>query len=112
MDRVQGYDEDQIALVISDLSSFAAQVPLILGTPTISHVIIMHDKVEGDRCLGDTLGKCRSGLIYLAVQWAIATMENMIRLQQGNLTLVIMTKMVTTKDTETIDMPSNPMLYM
>ena len=36
VDRVQGYDEDQIALVIPDLSKFAAQIPVILGTPTIS----------------------------------------------------------------------------
>ena len=36
VDRVQGYDEDQIALVILDLSNFAAQIPIILGTPTIS----------------------------------------------------------------------------
>ena len=35
VDGVQGYDEDQIALVIPDLSNFAAQVPVILGTPTI-----------------------------------------------------------------------------
>ena len=35
-DRVQGYDEDQIALVILDLSNFVAQTPVILGTPTIS----------------------------------------------------------------------------
>ena len=39
VDRVQGYDEDQIALVIPDLSNFAARIPLILGTPTISHII-------------------------------------------------------------------------
>ena len=36
VDRVQGYDEDQIALVILDLSNFAAQIPVILGIPTIS----------------------------------------------------------------------------
>ena len=39
MDRVQGYDKDQIALVIPDLSNFAVRVPVILGTPTISHVM-------------------------------------------------------------------------
>ena len=33
---VQACDEDQIALVILDLSNFAAQIPVILGTPTIS----------------------------------------------------------------------------
>ena len=36
VDRVQGYDEDQIALVILDLSNFVAQIPVILGSPTIS----------------------------------------------------------------------------
>ena len=35
VDGVQGYDEDQIALVILDLSNFAAQIPVILGAPTI-----------------------------------------------------------------------------
>ena len=35
VDKVQGYDEDQIALVILDLSNFVAQIPVILGTPTI-----------------------------------------------------------------------------
>ena len=36
VDRVQGYDKDQIALVIPDFSNFVAQIPVILGTPTIS----------------------------------------------------------------------------
>ena len=36
VDGVQGYDEDQIALVILDFSNFATRVPIILGTPTIS----------------------------------------------------------------------------
>ena len=36
VDRVQGYDKDQIALVIPDFSNFAAQIPVILGKPTIS----------------------------------------------------------------------------
>ena len=35
VDRVWGYDEDQIALVIPDFSNFATRVPIILGTPTI-----------------------------------------------------------------------------
>ena len=41
VDGVQGYDEDQIALVIPDLSNFVAQIPVILGSPTISHVVNM-----------------------------------------------------------------------
>ena len=35
VDRVWGYNEDQIALVILDLSNFVARVPVILGMPTI-----------------------------------------------------------------------------
>ena len=35
VDGVQGYNEDQIALVIPDFSNFATRVPVILGTPTI-----------------------------------------------------------------------------
>ena len=35
VDGVQGYDEDQIALIIPDFSNFAVRVPIILGTTTI-----------------------------------------------------------------------------
>ena len=35
VDGVQGYDEDQIALVIPDFSNFVTRVPIILGTPII-----------------------------------------------------------------------------
>ena len=45
VDRVQGYDKDQIALVILDLSNFAARIPVILGTPSISWIInVMKEK--------------------------------------------------------------------
>ena len=45
VDGVQGYDEDQIALVILDESKFKEWIPIILGTPTISHVM-MERKVD------------------------------------------------------------------
>ena len=35
VDRVWGYNEDQIALVILDFSNFATRVPIILRKPTI-----------------------------------------------------------------------------
>ena len=35
VEGVQGYDEDQIALIILAFSNFATKVPIILGTPTI-----------------------------------------------------------------------------
>ena len=35
VDGVQGYDKDQIALIIQDFSNFVVRVLIILGTPTI-----------------------------------------------------------------------------
>ena len=46
VDGVQGYDKDQIALVILDLSNFAAWIPVILGTPTINQVINVMKEAE------------------------------------------------------------------
>ena len=48
VDGFQGYDEDQIALVIPDLSNFVVQIPVILGTPTISQVINVMKEAEID----------------------------------------------------------------
>ena len=48
VDRVWGYDEDQIALVIPDFSNFATRVPVILGTPTIGHVVNVMREAEMD----------------------------------------------------------------
>ena len=45
VDGVQGNDEDHIALAILDVSNFAARVPVILGTPTISCIAhVMKEK--------------------------------------------------------------------
>ena len=48
VDGVQGYDEDQRALVILDLSNFVPQIPVILGSPTISWVVNMMKEAEID----------------------------------------------------------------
>ena len=48
VDRVWGYDEDQIALIIPDFSNFATRVPIILGTPTIGRVVNMMREAEMD----------------------------------------------------------------
>ena len=40
VDGVQGYDEDQIALVFPDLSNFVARVPVILGTPPSAELLM------------------------------------------------------------------------
>ena len=46
VDGVQGYDEDQIALIIPHFSNFANRVPIILGTPTIGRVVNMMREAE------------------------------------------------------------------
>ena len=48
LDRVWGYDEDQIALIIPDFSNFAIRVSIILGTPTIGRVVNMMKEAEMD----------------------------------------------------------------
>ena len=48
MDRVWGYDKDQIALIILDFSNFAVRVPVILGTPTIGRVVNVMREAEMD----------------------------------------------------------------
>ena len=48
VDGVQGYDEDQIALIIADFSNFAVRVPVILGTPTIGRVVNVMREAEMD----------------------------------------------------------------
>ena len=39
VDRVWGYDEDPIAIVILDFSNLTARVPVILGMPSIGQVV-------------------------------------------------------------------------
>ena len=75
VDRIQGYDEDQIAPVIPDFSNFAGQIPVILGTPTISWVINVMKEVEVDA---------------LAMQWVNArvlhllSVHRMVPIEEGD----------------------------
>ena len=48
VEGVQGYDEDQITLVIMDFSNFAARVPVILSMPTIGQVVNVMREAEMD----------------------------------------------------------------
>ena len=56
-------DEDQIALVIPHLSNFVAHIPVILGTPTISHIVNVIKEMEIDAQV-NTLGKWPGGLSF------------------------------------------------
>ena len=67
VDRVWGYNEDQIALVILDFSNFATRVPVILGMSTIGWVVNVVREVEMDALampwanarVADLLAVCR-----------------------------------------------------
>ena len=67
VDGVWGYDEDQIALVIPDLSNFAPRVPVILGTSTIGQVVKLMREVEMDA---------------LAMPWADARAAHLLAVQR------------------------------
>ena len=62
VDGVQGYDEDQIALVVLDESKFEEWIPVILVTPTISHIVNVMKEREID-----ALGKCQSGASIISM---------------------------------------------
>ena len=70
VDGVQGYDEDQIALIIPDFSNFAIRVPVILGTPTIGRVVNVMREVEMDA---------------LAMQWANTRATHLLAIRRMTL---------------------------
>ena len=74
MDGFQGYEEDQLALVILDLSDLVARVPMILGTPTISHVMNVIKEKEIDTLATPWVNAQMA--YHLVVQWATAIVED------------------------------------
>ena len=109
VDRVQGYDEDQIALVILDLSNFMAQVPMFLGTPMISHFMNVITEMEIDALATPWVNAQVAYL--LAVWWATATMED-DKVAAGVLDLTEYDELVNTKDTEMIDAFSSHIIHV
>ena len=71
VDAVQGYDKDQIALVIPDELKFMEWVPIILGTPTINHIVNIMKEREIDALAMPWVNVRVAHL--LSVHWAAAT---------------------------------------
>ena len=46
IDRISGYDEDQVALIAQSSAEFAHKVPIILGMPTTDRAIAMLKESE------------------------------------------------------------------
>ena len=109
VDGVQDYDENQIALVIPDLSNFVAQVPIILGTPMRSHVMNMIKEREIDALVTPWVNAWVAYL--LAVQQATDTVED-DKGVAGESDPSEHNEVVNTKDTETIDAFSSHIIYV
>ena len=108
VDGVQGIDNDKIALVILDLSNFAARVPIILETPMISHIMNMI-KEEID---APVMPWVNAQVAYLlAVWWARATVEN-DKDATGESGPSEYNEVVTTKDTKTIGAFSSHIIHV
>ena len=106
---VQGYEEDQIALVIPDLSNLMALVPMILGTPLISCIMNVIKEKEIDTLATPWVNAQVAFL--LAVRLTTATVEDN-QVATGVLDLTEYEKVVTTKDTEMIDAFSSHIIHV
>ena len=99
VDGVQGYDEDQIALVVPDESKFVEWIPVILGTPTISHIVNVIKEREIDALAMPWVNARVAHL--LSVCRAAATVEDDKTTESANLNGY--DKVVIMRSTETID---------
>ena len=63
VDGVQGYNEDQIVLVVQDLLNVVERIPVFLGTPTISCIINVMKEREID-----ALGECQGGTSLVSMK--------------------------------------------
>ena len=108
VDGVQGYYEDQIAQVIPDLSNFVAWVPVILGTPTKSHIVNVIKEKEIDALATPWVNAQVAYL--LAVWWATATIEDG-KAAAGESDPREYDEIVTTKDNETINAFSSHVIH-
>ena len=108
MDGVQGYNEDQIAQVVPDLLNFMARIPVILGTPTISHVINVMMEREKD-ALATPWANARVAHLLL-VSKAMATVEDDQAMEESDLDGY--DEVVITRNTETVDAFSSHVIPM
>ena len=106
VDGVQGYDKDQITLVIPDLSNFAIQVPVILGTPMISCIMNVIKEKEIDALSTPWVNVQVAYL--LAVRQATATIEDGKPEESDPSDY---DEIVTTREAETIDAFSSQVIH-
>ena len=108
MDGVQGYNEDQIDLIVPDLLNFMKRIPIVLGTPTISCVVNVMKEREIDA---------------LAMPWVNARVAHLLLVWRAAVTMVDdqntersspyeYDEVVVTKNVETVDVFSSSVIPM
>ena len=108
VDGVQGYNEDQIAQVVPDLSNFTERILIILGTPTISCVINVIKEREIDTL---AMPWVNAWVAHLLSVWrAAATVADDQTMEESGLDEY--DKVVVTKNTETVDAFSSHVIPM
>ena len=100
VDGVQGYNEDQIALVSLDLSNFAAQVPMILGTPTIGCILNVIKESEMDMLVTPWVN---AKIAYPLAVWQATTTVEDNKVTTKKLDPSEYNEVVITKDSKMID---------
>ena len=108
MDGVQGYDKDEIALVIPDESTFAEQIPIILETPTISHVVNVMKERKIDALATPWVMAREAHLLSMCR--AVATVEDDQTLESAN--PIGYDEVVFTRNTDTIEAFSSCVISM
>ena len=105
---VQGYDEDQIAPVVPDLSNFMAWVPMVPRTPTIGCITNVIKETEIDTLVTPWVN---AHVAHIFVVWQVTT-----TLEDNNVTTKVLDhteydEVVTTKSSEMIDAFSSKILH-
>ena len=109
VDGVQGYDEDQIALVIPDLSNFMVWVPMILQTPIISHIMNVIRERETDALVTPWVN---AQVAYLLAMRQATPMAEDDKVSTKVLDPMEYDEIITTKDSVTIDAFSSRIVHM
>ena len=105
---VQGYNEDQVGLVVPDSTISGSQVPVMLGTPTINQIINVIKKSEIDE-LSVSLNGMRMDQLF-ACQWAELLIKGEVTMHK-TVDLTDLKEAVKTTKKEEIDTFSSKIIH-
>ena len=108
VDGVKGYNEDQIALIVPDLSNFAAWVPVVLGTPMIGCIVNVVTEREIDTL---AMSLVNGHVASLLVVWQMTTTLESDKVTTRVLDPTKYDEVVTTKGCKMIDAFSSKIIH-